>query len=102
MPSPFPGMDPYLESSELWRDLHHSFIFCSRETLPPLLPPRYYGLVEERVVLEEPSRSYYPDMTVAREAAGTPTDGGVQSAQGGGVAVAAEIVADEAILFASV
>jgi hypothetical protein len=23
MPSPFPGMDPYLEDSEIWRGFHH-------------------------------------------------------------------------------
>ena len=24
MPSPFPGMDPYLEAPSIWPDLHHS------------------------------------------------------------------------------
>ncbi len=28
MPSPFPGMDPYLESH--WRDVHHSLITYTR------------------------------------------------------------------------
>jgi hypothetical protein len=26
MPSPFPGMDPYLEAPELWPDVHHRLI----------------------------------------------------------------------------
>ena len=26
MPSPFPGMDPYLENRDLWPDAHHRFI----------------------------------------------------------------------------
>ena len=26
MPSPFPGMDPYLEQPEIWADFHGSFL----------------------------------------------------------------------------
>ncbi len=26
MPSPFPGMDPYLEPPHLWPDVHHALI----------------------------------------------------------------------------
>ena len=26
MPSPFPGMDPYLEDPSVWMDFHESFI----------------------------------------------------------------------------
>ena len=33
MPSPFPGMDPYLESREVFPDFHDSFIFCLREAI---------------------------------------------------------------------
>src|SRR5438270_6600212 len=87
MPSPFPGMDPYLESSGLWQDLHHSLIYRAREALQPQLPPRYYALIEERIVLEAPSRSYCPDVTIARQEAGTPTASSVQAAQGGGTVV---------------
>ena len=97
MPSPFPGMDPYLESSGLWQDLHHRLIFCASEALQPQLPPRYYALIEERIILEAPSRSYYPDVTVAREEAGTPTARGIQAAPRGAAAVAGEIAADVAI-----
>src|SRR5262245_166524 len=97
MPSPFPGMDPYLESPGLWQDLHHRLLFCASEALQPRLPPRYYALIEERIILEAPSRSYYPDVTIARQGAGTPSAGGVQEAQGGAAVVAVALEADVAI-----
>lgn len=97
MPSPFPGMDPYLESSGLWQDLHHRLIFCASEALQPQLPPRYYALIEERIILEAPSRSYYPDVTIARQGTETPTARGVQATQGGEAVVAVDMEADVAI-----
>lgn len=39
MPSPFPGMDPYLEDSIIWRGVHHELISLIAETLNTLLPP---------------------------------------------------------------
>lgn len=97
MPSPFPGMDPYLESSGLWQDVHHRLIFCASEALQPQLPPRYYALIEERIIPEAPSRSYYPDMTIARQGTETPTARGVQATQGGEAVVAVDMEADVAI-----
>ena len=49
MPSPFPGMDPYLEHPALWPDVHHGLIEALRNALAPLLRPRYRIAVEERV-----------------------------------------------------
>jgi Protein of unknown function (DUF4058) len=40
MPSPFPGMDPYLESPRYWQDFHGSFITYAREALQSQLPRR--------------------------------------------------------------
>jgi hypothetical protein len=48
MPTPFPGMDPYLEHPALWHDVHLGMIASIRDTLAPLLRPRYRVLVEER------------------------------------------------------
>ena len=53
MPSPFPGMDPYLESPRLWPDLHQRLIGRLGAALTPRLRPSYYALVE--------SRTYIPD-----------------------------------------
>jgi hypothetical protein len=38
MPSPFPGMDPYLENPEIFPDFHDSFITYLREVLQASLP----------------------------------------------------------------
>jgi hypothetical protein len=48
MDTPFPGMDPYLERSDLWPDVHNSLITALRDDLAPRLRPRYYVSVEER------------------------------------------------------
>ena len=48
MPSPFPGMDPYLEAPGLWPDVHNSLIASVRDELSPRLFPRYYVALEER------------------------------------------------------
>lgn len=50
MPSPFPGMDPYLESH--WRDVHHRLITYASDAIQEALPPDLRARVEERVVLE--------------------------------------------------
>ena len=66
MPCPFPGMDPYLESSSFWRGFHHMFITYALETLQPRLIPTYRADVEEREYVEGPDRSIYPDLSVSQ------------------------------------
>jgi hypothetical protein len=51
MPTPFPGMDPYLEQPELWPDIHNSLISALRNDLAPKLRSRYYLAIEERLYL---------------------------------------------------
>jgi hypothetical protein len=53
MPSPFPGMDPYLETPKLWPDVHHGLINKIQGTLNPLLRPRYVARVELRVYISD-------------------------------------------------
>ncbi|MEW6747579.1 MAG: DUF4058 family protein [Planctomycetota bacterium] len=53
MPSPFPGMDPYLEGPLLWEDFHHELASVVRRQLTPLLRPRYVAALEPRVVYDE-------------------------------------------------
>lgn len=53
MPTPFPGMDPYLEAPEIWPDLHHELISVIRERLNARLRPRYHSMVEERVYISD-------------------------------------------------
>src|SRR5438067_1845383 len=54
MPSPFPGMDPYLESPAYWADFHATFITYWRDAVTDHLPDNYEARIDRRVVLEEP------------------------------------------------
>lgn len=50
MPSPFPGMDPYLESPPLgWQGFHNAFVIQLGRVLAPQLRPKYYLLPDARV-----------------------------------------------------
>lgn len=63
----FPGMDPWLEQPSLWPNVHSSLITSIRDTLAPVLAPRYFVGVETRttVVAElDIDRVYQPDVTV--------------------------------------
>jgi hypothetical protein len=51
MPSPFPGMDPFLEDQE-WEDFHTRFNTVIGERLAPSLEPRYVVRIERRVYVE--------------------------------------------------
>jgi uncharacterized protein DUF4058 len=53
MPSPFPGMDPYLDRQPHWRDLHHRLITAISDALAPQVAPDYYVAIEERVTTRE-------------------------------------------------
>ena len=68
MPSPFPGMDPYLESPQIWPDVHCRLIPAIGATLNPGLRPHYFSRVELRVYVSEendPGReSIVPDVRI--------------------------------------
>ena len=67
MPTPFPGMDPYLEQPALWPDMHNGLIAELRNALAPQLRPRYYVALEERTYLAAPTGLTFvsrPDVTV--------------------------------------
>src|SRR5262245_3485224 len=67
MPSPFPGMDPFLEG-HLWPDVHHGLATEIRRRLAPLLKPRYVARLEIHVVEDENPEAeigiMYPDVEV--------------------------------------
>src|SRR3954471_23839797 len=52
MPSPFPGMDPYLEDPAYWPDFHGNFLYRIRAELTRGLPARYVAEVDLYVWLE--------------------------------------------------
>lgn len=68
MPSPFPGMDPYLEKPSTWPDLHSSLISYVREELQPQIRPKYIARIGERVELSSFRRGYIPDVLLIRSA----------------------------------
>ena len=52
MPSPFPGMDPYLENPEFFPGLHDRLISELCADLQKSLPPAYYAEIRSRVWVE--------------------------------------------------
>src|SRR5262245_29131856 len=52
MPSPFPGMDPYLETPDRWRNVHGNLATEMQAQLAPLIRPRYYADLEPRFVYD--------------------------------------------------
>src|ERR1700686_785122 len=48
MPSPFPGMDPYLEDERLWAAFQHQLVTCLYQILLPGLVDRYRARVNQR------------------------------------------------------
>ncbi len=68
MPSPFPGMDPYLEGPLLWSDVHQTLGSQIRRQIAPRLSPHYVARLETRFVastLDEQTVSVlYPDVDI--------------------------------------
>ena len=86
MPSPFPGMDPYLEQS--WSDVHSALVTYARDQIQTLLPVDLRARMQQRVLLTWPGgqeREVYPDVHVAEHP--TPS---ARRAAGPAVADAAE------------
>ena len=84
MPSPFPGIDPYLESQGYWPDFHASFIPYCRDALNDILPETYDARIDERlrlIELSEPERTTaVPDIAIHE--AGTERRGALQTGAG--------------------
>lgn len=95
MPSPFPGMDPYLEDPGLCPDVHHELISVARELLNRQVRPRYHVRVEERVYISDendPGRSVIvPDLRV-REAPVAARKPAPASGDRAGISVAEPVV----------
>ncbi len=95
MPSPFPGMDPYLEAH--WRDVHAGLIIYARDALQGVLPPSLRARVEESVLLETPNglseHPLFPDVRVVEYPPQSPRRG-LESRPEAGVAVAEPLVVE--------
>ena len=78
MASPFPGMDPWLESPYIWGDFHQAFAGEIRRFLNRRLPKPYYARLESRPeigIVEDDDgdrRRIGPDVAVVRHPAMVP------------------------------
>lgn len=55
MPSPFPGMNPYLEQPAVWQDFHQHLITYIREALTSQVRPQFYSIIQVSRFIHEPS-----------------------------------------------
>jgi hypothetical protein len=54
MPSPFPGMNPYLEQDDVWHDFHERALPHLAEVIGGHLPAHYIVKIDEHVYIHEP------------------------------------------------
>ena len=87
MPSPFPGMDPFLERPGRWREVHTAFLTLARFQLAGTLPPGYEVRAESDVYLHELPGDPRPRKRIADDAV-TFTGGLTGAAASGGTALA--------------
>jgi Protein of unknown function (DUF4058) len=71
MPSPFPGMDPYLETPDRWRNVHDNLTTEIQAQLALLIRSRYYADQEPRFVYDTgldivTKHQALPDVSVAK------------------------------------
>ncbi len=81
MPSPFPGMDPYLDAPDIWPDLHDALAGEIRGALNQGLPAPYYARLEMRPeigIVEDGgyTRRIVPDVAVVGRPRREPSAGG--------------------------
>ena len=95
MPSPFPGMDPYLEGY-LWPDVHSALAHTIRQQLAPQIQPKYVARLEISVIEDQSPAAeigiMYPDVEVIKvrtsRAAPPETPGGLAGAAAGALITA--------------
>lgn len=67
MPSPFPGMNPYLENPEFWPEMHHRLITAIADAIESNLSLKYRVAIEKRTYLSDGEESVLvgiPDVSV--------------------------------------
>ena len=68
-PSPFPGMNPYLEQPAFWSSFHSRLIVALADALASQLRPKYYVEVETRTYMDTNDGEVLvdiPDVTVSK------------------------------------
>jgi hypothetical protein len=54
MPSPFPGMNPYLERDVSWHDFHERFVILGAGIIGAQVRPHFIVKIDEHVYIHEP------------------------------------------------
>ncbi len=76
MKNPFPGIDPFVESFNRWRDFHVTFMVAWRDAVSQQLPENYVACLEEQVSVveyeEERMNKRSPDIAVVKSKASVP------------------------------
>ena len=58
MPSPFPGMNPYLEQTQVWHDFHERLVPLIAELLGPQILPRYIAKIVSQEKLADEQKAF--------------------------------------------
>jgi Protein of unknown function (DUF4058) len=93
MPSPFPGMDPYLERRGLWEEVHAGLIVAIQQSLSPLVRPQYRVAIERRTylaILAPDNFAGKPDVLVV-SSTGQSSDASPATSAGGATPHVAEL-----------
>lgn len=53
MPSPFPGMNPWLEQPDVWHDFHQRFVSRLGDSIAKVVRPSYIAKIDENVYIHE-------------------------------------------------
>ena len=80
MPSPFPGMNPYLEHRDFWPEIHDRLIMDIADNLIAQLVPKYIVSFNKEVYLTTPGEELsvgLPDVVVQRKSNTTSTSSNV-------------------------
>ena len=104
MPSPFPGMDPFLETNPIFQELHTQMLAEMQALLQPQLRPKYVARLERHLsegsVWDAPPGAISlarkePDVTVASRSPGRKHSGSTAVLAQPAVSVGEELDADE-------
>src|SRR5205814_1438033 len=104
MPSPFPGMDPYLETNPIFQELHTQMLAEMQALLQPQLRPKYVARLERHLsegsVWDVPQGAITlerkePDVTIVSRADARRHAGSVATLARPAASTAEELDADE-------
>lgn len=85
MPSPFPGMNPYLEQEGFWLDFHTKFLTALNESLVIQVRPKYIVIIEQHPYVQYNEER--PRRLIGRADVSMVSSGSSARPAGGGVAL---------------